>query len=190
MDRLKDYRSRLVVFPRKSGKPKAGDAQGDDLTAHITRTLPALPPSAVAEKPRAITDEEKEFQAYKTLREERASKRYEGARKKREAAKAAEEAAVSPPCASSWEDQADSVAEEVDWRSRVQERLCILWACTISLQLLTVCDCMGFLYPIVGWSAGLLYSARSAVGSLGCARAASEFCSSRIQAPYPCGGPP
>jgi large subunit ribosomal protein L13e len=26
VDRLKAYRSRLVVFPRKQGKPKAGDA--------------------------------------------------------------------------------------------------------------------------------------------------------------------
>ncbi len=26
VDRLKEYRSRLVVFPRKAGKPKKGDA--------------------------------------------------------------------------------------------------------------------------------------------------------------------
>lgn len=27
VERLKEYRSRLVVFPRKAGKPKSGDAQ-------------------------------------------------------------------------------------------------------------------------------------------------------------------
>jgi hypothetical protein len=67
--------------------------QGDDLTAHITRDLPALPTSYVAEKPRAIAEEEKEFEAFKTLRVARADQRNEGARKKRAEAKASEEAA-------------------------------------------------------------------------------------------------
>lgn len=108
IDRLKEYRSRLVVFPRKAGKPKRGDAtvsilaelkygqmltalQGDDLTAYLTReALPVTNPYE-SEAPRAIEADEKEFNAYSTLREARADKRHEGARKKREAAKAVEE---------------------------------------------------------------------------------------------------
>ncbi|ORY29373.1 ribosomal protein L13e [Naematelia encephala] len=91
VERLKEYQSRLVVFPRKAGKPKSGDAQGEDLTAHITRAIPAIPSGYTAEAPRAIEEEEKEFEAYRTLRDARAAQRHEGARKKREADKAATE---------------------------------------------------------------------------------------------------
>jgi len=94
VDRLKAYKARLVVFPRVHGKPKTGDAQGEDLTAHITRDLPALPAAYEAEKPRAITAEEKEFKAYVTLRNARSEARHAGIRAKRAAEKkaAAEEA--------------------------------------------------------------------------------------------------
>ncbi len=70
----------------------ANPLQGDDLTAHITRSLPALPSGYEAEKPRAIEEEEKEFSAFRTLRDSRAAQRNEGQRQKRAAAKAAEEA--------------------------------------------------------------------------------------------------
>ncbi|GFZ46043.1 60S ribosomal protein L13 [Saitozyma sp. JCM 24511] len=93
VERLKEYRSRLVVFPRKAGKPKSGDATGDDLTAHITRAVPSIPSTYEAEAPRAITEEEKEVDAFTTLRLARAAQRNEGQRKKRAEAKAAEEAA-------------------------------------------------------------------------------------------------
>ncbi|KAK8866152.1 hypothetical protein IAR55_001303 [Kwoniella newhampshirensis] len=91
VDRLKEYKSRLVVFPRKQGKPKSGDATGDDLTAHITRDSLPLPAPYTAEAPRAITDEEKEFSAFTTLRQARADQRNEGQRKKRAAEKEAAE---------------------------------------------------------------------------------------------------
>ncbi|TXT10637.1 hypothetical protein VHUM_02142 [Vanrija humicola] len=94
VERLKAYRQRLVVFPRVHGKPKAGDAQGEDLQAHITRELPALPAAYKAEAPRAITAEEKEFEAFRTLRVARSDARNAGKRAKRAAEKkaAAEEA--------------------------------------------------------------------------------------------------
>ena len=69
------------------------DVKGDDLTAHITRDLPALPVGYTAEKPREITSEENDFEAYRALRMARANKRNEGSRKKRAETKAAEEAA-------------------------------------------------------------------------------------------------
>jgi large subunit ribosomal protein L13e len=66
-------------------------SQGDDLTAHITRSLPAIPSGYEAEAPRAITGEEKEYSAFRTHRLARAEARNLGAKNKRAAAKAAEE---------------------------------------------------------------------------------------------------
>ncbi|KAJ8702515.1 60S ribosomal protein L13 [Pleurotus ostreatus] len=37
VERLKAYKARLIVFPRKAGKPKKGDSSPDDLTAETTR---------------------------------------------------------------------------------------------------------------------------------------------------------
>jgi hypothetical protein len=55
--------------------------QGDDLTASTTRAAIPLPPSFVHEEPRKITDEEKEFEAYRTIRQQRGIARNEGKRK-------------------------------------------------------------------------------------------------------------
>ncbi|KZT37412.1 hypothetical protein SISSUDRAFT_865097 [Sistotremastrum suecicum HHB10207 ss-3] len=101
VDRLKAYRARLVIFPKKAGKPKKGDStvcsissvhfffrlnsstQGDDLTAETTRTPIALPDPYIHETPRKITDEEREVNAYRTLRDARANQRHDGKRKVR-----------------------------------------------------------------------------------------------------------
>ncbi|CAL1695627.1 unnamed protein product [Somion occarium] len=91
VERLKVYKARLIVFPRNAKKPKKGDTTGDELKAETTRLNLPIPDPYVAEAPRQITDEEREFQAYRTLRNERAIARHEGARKVREA-KAEEEA--------------------------------------------------------------------------------------------------
>ncbi|KAI0655177.1 60S ribosomal protein L13 [Cubamyces menziesii] len=92
VERLKAYKARLIVFPRNSKKPKKGDSTGEELTAPTTRSTLPIPSSFVREEPRKITEEEREFQAYRTLRNERAAARHEGARKVREAKKAEEEA--------------------------------------------------------------------------------------------------
>ena len=78
------YSSRLMFFT---------DNQGEDLTAHITRSALPLPASYEAEAPRQITSEEKEFSAFRTLRIARADQRNSGKRAARAAIKAAEEAA-------------------------------------------------------------------------------------------------
>ncbi|KAI0257482.1 ribosomal protein L13e [Lactifluus subvellereus] len=93
VERLKAYKERLVVFPRKAKKPKQGDSSPGDLTAPTTRQTLPLPPAFVHEEPRRITQEEREFNAYKTLRNNRAEARFEGARKIRAAKKEEEEAA-------------------------------------------------------------------------------------------------
>jgi hypothetical protein len=59
--------------------------QPGDLTAPTTRQTLPLPSAHVHEKPRKITPEEREFSAYKTLRNNRAEARFEGARKIRAA---------------------------------------------------------------------------------------------------------
>jgi len=93
VERLKAYKERLVVFPRKAGKPKKGDSSPDDLKAPTTRQPLSLPPASVPEQPRKITQEERDFNAYKTLRNYRAEARFEGVRKIRAAKKEEEEAA-------------------------------------------------------------------------------------------------
>jgi len=93
VDRLRAYKDRLIVFPRKAGKPKAGDSSVEDLKAATTRAAIPLPVVASAEGPRKITAAEREFEAFRTLRVARANQRHEGARKARAAKKEEEEAA-------------------------------------------------------------------------------------------------
>ncbi|KAK0506358.1 60S ribosomal protein L13 [Armillaria luteobubalina] len=93
VERLKAYKTKLVVFPRKAGKPKKGDSSADDLKAATTRAAFPLPDSFPAEAPRKITEEERSFEAFRTLRIARANARHEGARKARVAKKEEEEAA-------------------------------------------------------------------------------------------------
>jgi large subunit ribosomal protein L13e len=78
---------RLIVFPRKAGKTKKGDTEGaadiDLKTVDTVKVSVPLPQLYEAEKPRAITSDEKEFEAYRTLRIARAAKRNAGQIKKR-----------------------------------------------------------------------------------------------------------
>lgn len=65
--------------------PVLHQLQGDDLKAKTTHLPIPLPPSTIPEAPRAITEEERKFKAYRTLRDARANKRHEGVRKIRKA---------------------------------------------------------------------------------------------------------
>ncbi|THH00952.1 hypothetical protein EW026_g1660 [Hermanssonia centrifuga] len=93
VERLKAYKTRLIVFPRNADKPKKGDSTGDELKVETSRLQVPLPSPYVHETPRKITEEEREFGAYRTLRDERANARHEGKRKARAAKKAEEDAA-------------------------------------------------------------------------------------------------
>jgi len=92
VERLTEYKGRIIMFPRKASKPAKSDTQGDALKAPTTIQPQPLPPGAVAEPPRAITAEERQFNAYRTLRIARSDKRHEGVRKIRKAKKEEEEA--------------------------------------------------------------------------------------------------
>jgi large subunit ribosomal protein L13e len=101
VERLKAYKAKLIIFPRKASKPKKGDstvrlspcihspslnsAKGDDLKAPTTRINLALPPLSAPEAPRKITEEERNFEAAKTLRDAKFRARHEGQRKLRAA---------------------------------------------------------------------------------------------------------
>lgn len=76
--RLKAYKERLIVFPRNPKKPKKGDSTGDDLKAETTRSPLPLPAAYEREAPRRITEDERDFKAYRTLRDARADARYAG----------------------------------------------------------------------------------------------------------------
>jgi len=93
VQRLKAYKEKLIIFPRKAGKPKKGDSSADDLKAETTRLQVPLSNPYTHEEPRKITQEERDFKAYQTLRVERANARYDGARKERTRKKAEAEAA-------------------------------------------------------------------------------------------------
>ena len=92
MERLQAYQSKLILFPRKLGKPKSGDASGEDLAAaaqtKVNATFP-IAPYAPAVTERKITDEEKNAPSrYRQLRDARSAHRLAGVRAKKAAEKA------------------------------------------------------------------------------------------------------
>lgn len=84
--RLKQYRSKLVLFPLNDKKPKKGDSTNWETKKVTQVTGEVMPfrhqPPAKA-KAREITEEEKKFSAYITLRKARADARLVGIRAKR-----------------------------------------------------------------------------------------------------------
>lgn len=93
VERLREYKSKLVLFPRRAGKPKAGDSDAATLDT-ATQLTGKLQPIVVT-KPeleiRAITEEDKAKRAYQLLREARADLKYFGVRSKRAGELAAKE---------------------------------------------------------------------------------------------------
>jgi len=85
IQRLKTYKAKLVVFPRKTKKPKAGDTPIDQATKvpQHKGTLVPIKRVSVKSQHRAITAEEKKGSAYTTLRRARADVKLVGIRKKR-----------------------------------------------------------------------------------------------------------
>ena len=70
VQRLKEYSSRLVVFPRRASRTKKGDASADDVKA-ATQLFGEIIPSGGAESAvtfAPVTDEMKEFKAYSSQR--------------------------------------------------------------------------------------------------------------------------
>ena len=98
VNRLKMYKSKLVLFPRNLKKPKAGDASAEELqtaTQLPGTTLMAPKKKAPGLKMVALDSEQKGNKAYAKLRVERMNQRMVGIRHKRALAEeaAAKEAA-------------------------------------------------------------------------------------------------
>ncbi|KAI8876830.1 50S ribosomal protein L13e [Backusella circina FSU 941] len=94
VQRLKAYKAKLIVFPRKAGKPKKGDSEAAEVAGAVqlrTALFPVEQAAPVVEA-RAITAEEKNVNAFMKLRYARSAKRTLGAREKRAREKAEEEA--------------------------------------------------------------------------------------------------
>eukprot|EP01025_Chloroclados_australasicus_P033149 TRINITY_DN33749_c3_g1_i1.p1 TRINITY_DN33749_c3_g1~~TRINITY_DN33749_c3_g1_i1.p1 ORF type:complete len:213 (-),score=19.29 TRINITY_DN33749_c3_g1_i1:288-926(-) len=94
VNRLKAYRSNLILFPRKAGNPKAGDSSPEEC-ATATQFKGTIMP-VVKETPTVemveVTEDMKNFWAYRKLRLERTNARWVGKRAKRAAEAEAEEA--------------------------------------------------------------------------------------------------
>merc|ERR1719235_1704447 len=92
VNRLKLYKSKLLLFPRGSGAKavKKGDTPKSELQNVAQNTLKEIipvPKPALRIKARAITSAEKEASAYKTLKKARTDKKYLGEKLKKAKAK-------------------------------------------------------------------------------------------------------
>jgi len=88
VERLKQYKARLIVFPRKSNKPKKADTPKDQQTAETTQHIRAafgVPAVAAGLSEISKSDLPKNVEggAYKALRKARSDARLVGVREKR-----------------------------------------------------------------------------------------------------------
>merc|ERR1712117_925627 len=76
VQRLKEYRSKLILFPKKASKPAKGDATEEEMKMATQQRGFVMPirPLDKPEKARKITEEDKKFSAFTTLRVARANK--------------------------------------------------------------------------------------------------------------------
>jgi large subunit ribosomal protein L13e len=97
VQRLKEYRSRLIVFPKKLNKPKKGDSSPEELklAAQLRGTILPAKQQFHREKARPVTEELKKFEVYRHLRRIRADQRLKGKREKK-ANEAAEDGLGGP----------------------------------------------------------------------------------------------
>merc|ERR1712071_301701 len=101
--RLKVYRSKVILFPRNAKKPQNTDATAEEmkLAQQITSTVMPIKTIVKKEKARVITEEDKKFSPYAVLRTARTTARLDGIRAKR-----AKEAAEDPEAAKAAKDKA------------------------------------------------------------------------------------
>ena len=84
VQQLKEYRSKLILFPRKSSAPKKGDSSAEELKLATQLTGPIMPIRNVCKKEKArVITEEKDFKAFASLHMARANAQLFGIRAKR-----------------------------------------------------------------------------------------------------------
>jgi len=90
VNRLKLYKSKLLVFPKSRNKVKKGDtskAQLENVAQNTLKEIIPIPKPSLRVKARAISADEKDKSAFKLLRKARTNKKYAGAKHKKAAEK-------------------------------------------------------------------------------------------------------
>uniref|UniRef100_A0A2L2Y409 60S ribosomal protein L13 n=1 Tax=Parasteatoda tepidariorum TaxID=114398 RepID=A0A2L2Y409_PARTP len=97
VQRLKVYKSKLILFPKKLSKPKKGDATAEEIkmATQLKHVVMPIRKRYQREKARVPTEEERKFNAFVTLRVARADARMFGKRQKK-AKEAAERLDAGP----------------------------------------------------------------------------------------------
>merc|ERR1712088_558736 len=97
VQRLKEYQSKLILFPVNSKKPRKGEATEEDIKKASQLAGSVIPVTAVVKRQRAmeLTDDLKKFKAFNSVRQARAVARLWGIRAKK--AKEAEADDLSKP---------------------------------------------------------------------------------------------
>jgi len=95
--RLKEYQSKLILFPVNSKKPRKGEATEEDIKKASQLAGSVIPIKPVVKRQRAmeVTDDLKNFKAFNSVRQARAVARLWGIRAKK--AKEAEADDLSKP---------------------------------------------------------------------------------------------
>merc|ERR1711976_984199 len=85
IQRLKEYKSKLILFPKKQSKPQKGDASAEEMKMATQLTGEVMPIVQLQkrEKARKITDDEKKYSAFTAMRQARANARLFGIREKK-----------------------------------------------------------------------------------------------------------
>ena len=97
VQRLKEYQSKLILFPINGKKPRKGDATEEDMKKAAQMVGEVMPVKQVVKRQRAmeLTDDLKNFKAFNSVRQARAVARLWGIRAKK--AKEAEADDLSKP---------------------------------------------------------------------------------------------
>jgi large subunit ribosomal protein L13e len=66
--RLNDYKSKLIVFPKRRGIIKAGDSSKEETAGAVVTAVAGISKPESTLETRAITAEEKEYKAFTTMR--------------------------------------------------------------------------------------------------------------------------
>merc|ERR1712058_48165 len=83
--RLKEYKSKLILFPLNAKKPRKGEATAEEVSKAVQLAGEVMPVKSQPKRPRAmeITEDMKNFKAFQTIRQARAFKRLHGIRAKK-----------------------------------------------------------------------------------------------------------
>ena len=93
VQRLKEYKSKLILFPRKQSKPAKADSSPEEIkmASQLTGALMPIKQVVSREKARPITAAEKKFNAFVALHKARVNKKLKGYREKKARENADEE---------------------------------------------------------------------------------------------------